>query len=54
VFTEALETWVRRRGEAEFDAAFERYYRSLTPRERREDEEWVTIAVDSARSGSGD
>ena len=54
VFTEALEAWVRRRGEAELDAAFERYYRSLTPRERREDEEWATIAADSARRGWGD
>jgi metal-responsive CopG/Arc/MetJ family transcriptional regulator len=54
VFAEALEAWVRRRGEADLDAAFERYYRSLTARERREDEEWATIAAESARHDWGD
>lgn len=51
VFEHALAAWVRRRGQAELDQAIERYYRSLTVAERREDDEWVSLADDVVRRG---
>jgi metal-responsive CopG/Arc/MetJ family transcriptional regulator len=51
VFEHALAAWVRRRGQAELDQAIERYYRSLSVAERREDDEWAALANDVVRRG---
>jgi metal-responsive CopG/Arc/MetJ family transcriptional regulator len=51
VFEHALAAWIRRRGQAELDQAIERYYRSLTVAERREDDEWTSLADDVVRRG---
>ena len=51
VFEHALAAWVRRRGQAELDEAIERYYRSLTVAERREDEAWATLGDEMVRRG---
>lgn len=49
IFEHALAAWVRRRGQAELDQAIERYYRSLTAAEHREDGEWASLGDEAAR-----
>ena len=51
VFEHALAAWVRRRGQAELDQAIERYYRSLTAAERREDDSWASLGDEVVRRG---
>ena len=51
IFERALAAWVRRRGQAELDQAIERYYRSLSAAERREDESWATLGDEMMRRG---
>ena len=51
IFEHALAAWVRRRGQAELDDAIERYYRSRTVAERREDDAWASIGDDVVRRG---
>ena len=50
-FEHALAAWVRRRGQAELDRAIERYYRSLSATDRREDEEWASLGDEGVRHG---
>jgi hypothetical protein len=54
VFEHALAAWVRRKGLAELDRAIERYYRSQTAAERREDEAWAELGDEAARGGWDD
>ena len=49
VFEDALRAWVRKRGKAELDEAIDRYYRSRSPSEIREDDEWAALGEHSAR-----
>ena len=51
IFEHALAAWVRRRGQTELDQAIERYYRSLSATERREDEDWSSLGDDAVRRG---
>ena len=51
IFEHALAAWVRRRGQAELDQAIERYYRSLSAAERREDENWASLGDEMMRGG---
>ena len=51
IFEHALAAWVRRRGQAELDQAIERYYRSLSAAERREDESWASLGDEMMRRG---
>ena len=51
IFEHALAVWVRRRGQAELDQAIERYYRSLSAAERREDESWASLGDEMMRRG---
>jgi len=54
VFEHALAAWVRQRGQADLDRAIERYYRSLTAAERREDDEWASLGDEVVRRGWGE
>jgi len=51
IFEHALAAWVRRRGQVELDQAIERYYRSLTAVERRDDENWASVGDEMMRRG---
>jgi len=51
VVQHALAAWVRRRGQVRLGRGVERYYRSLTASERREDEEWASLADETVRHG---
>jgi metal-responsive CopG/Arc/MetJ family transcriptional regulator len=45
---EALRRWLEERIQREIERKTEEYYRSLSPTEQAEDEEWTTIAVEAA------
>jgi metal-responsive CopG/Arc/MetJ family transcriptional regulator len=51
VFERALAAWVRRRGQAALDQAIERYYRSLSAADRREDEDWAALGDETVQRG---
>ena len=51
IFEHALAAWVRRRRNAELDQAIERYYRSLSAAERREDGDWTSLGDEMMRRG---
>ena len=51
IFEHALAAWVRRRGQVELDQAIERYYRSPSAAERREDESWASLGDEMMRRG---
>src|SRR5207249_7566050 len=44
-FERAIAAWVRQRGQAELDRAIERYYRSLSAAQRREDDEGASLGA---------
>ncbi len=45
VFEEALGRWLRDARRMELEQEIERYYASLTPRERTEDAEWAALGA---------
>ena len=45
VFEEALGRWLRDARRMELEQEIERYYASLTPRERAEDAEWTALGA---------
>jgi hypothetical protein len=51
VFEHALAAWVRRRRQVELDRSIERYYRSQTATEQREDETWASLGDEAMRRG---
>ncbi len=45
---EALRRWLEDRVQRDLERQIEEYYRSLSPAEQKEDEEWSTIATEAA------
>lgn len=46
---EALHAWLHKRAKKELERQTEEYYRSLTPAEHKEDQQWSKIAARSAK-----
>jgi len=46
---EALRQWLEERVRRELERQTEEYYRSLSPAEQKEDQQWSTIATEAAR-----
>jgi metal-responsive CopG/Arc/MetJ family transcriptional regulator len=45
---EALRQWLQERLRRDLENQTEQYYRSLSPTEQKEDQEWATIAIQAA------
>ena len=51
VFEQALISWLRKHRQAGLDQAIERYYRSLSHEENKEDMAWAALGDETVRDG---